>query len=205
MFSIPMRENETGRLNSTEGTREKWLQRAAFHLMHLLTPCEPVEVRVSVGLPSVRATSTKNRAVGQCWPPAKTKDGVSQIFISPVLEESVEVLAVLLHELIHALTPGEGHTGKFKVMARQVGLEGKMTSTYPSPTLRARLQVIAQEIGEYPHARLLVEGREKQTTRMHKVMCRGCGYTVRVSRQWIEHSLPYHMECERFFERVEEA
>ena len=59
----------------------------------------------------------------------------TEILISPVLggktiDESIEVLAVLTHELVHAyLGAGFGHGREFKKIATSVGLTGRMTTT----------------------------------------------------------------------------
>jgi len=45
-------------------------------------------------------------------------------------------------------------------------------------------------IGEYPHGAISYSNRRKQTTRMIKVVCPACDYTVRVSQKWIEVGLP---------------
>jgi hypothetical protein len=40
------------------------------------------------------------------------------------------------------------------------------------------------------HARLDLSGRRKQSTRMLKLECTNCGYTVRTTQKWIEVGLP---------------
>ncbi len=110
--------------------REAWLEQAASFLrgymeQHgLLLDKLP---RVSTGFPSRGGLS---RVIGQCFSPKACADGKAQIFISPRIADSVEVLGILLHELIHAaIGCEERHGKKFSQAARKVGLVGKPTAT----------------------------------------------------------------------------
>src|SRR4051812_9638082 len=96
--------------------REVWLHNAVEQVGALLKDRASVDVpavRVSNGWPSKGGTSTKKRVIGQCWKSEATADGVPQIFISPTLDDGLDVLAVLVHELIHAIHPEAKHQGKF--------------------------------------------------------------------------------------------
>ena len=82
--------------------REQWLQDAVEHLAPVFkqrTGLGLPDVHESVGWPSTRGLSAKRRTVGQCWP---TQEHGAQIFISPLLDDAFDVLAVLVHELVHA-------------------------------------------------------------------------------------------------------
>jgi hypothetical protein len=176
-------------------TREDWLE----HAIKLLTPLFAQRgypgvprVRVACGWPSSRGTSAKKRTVGQCWAPEAATDGVSQIFISPYLDDIAGpqgVLATLVHEVIHAVVGLEAKHGKvFRKCAEAVGLEGKMTATNANEMLCKQQVEWAAKLGEYPHAKLdlLKSPVKKQTTRMHKAECDECGYTVRLSQKWLD-------------------
>ncbi|GHP00832.1 hypothetical protein KSF_108790 [Reticulibacter mediterranei] len=135
--------------------REAWLHEAATHFIAYLDSlgisCPPV--RVSCGFPS------EARAIGQCFDGVVCADGIPQIFISPVLGESIEVLSTLLHELLHAAIGCEcGHGRLFSQAARTVGLVGKPTATTAGEALRQRLEAYVQRNGPYPHAALLQGG-----------------------------------------------
>src|SRR5690606_38637603 len=99
-------------------------------------------VKVSVGWPG--GPGRKNCVIGQCWAPAAAADGVSHVFISPVLDDAVRVLDVLAHELVHAINFAEGdncgHRGRFAKIAKGIGLTGKMTATVAGEELAERLQ-----------------------------------------------------------------
>jgi hypothetical protein len=170
--------------------RETWLENAVAELTTALLPDLP-PVRVAAGWPSRGGTSLKKRVLGECWNPSVAEDGVSQIFLNPMLSDPVEILGVLVHELIHALHPDEGHKGKFVATAREVGLTGPWTSTSVGEELAPMLKSIAEVLGEYPHSKLTPALQRKvQTTRQLKVTCENCGCVVRMTRKWIDAGLP---------------
>jgi hypothetical protein len=173
-------------------TREEWLVAAIDALRPLFAEIDETvpAVRVSVGWPGGRGP--KSAVIGQCWRSDHAADGVSQVFISPVLDDAPTVLAVLTHELIHALDDCQhGHRGRFVKVARRIGLEGPATATHAGDALALRLLGIAASLGPYPHAALSAEvegadGPRKQGTRMLKVECiEGSGYKVRITRTWL--------------------
>jgi hypothetical protein len=101
----------------TRNTREDWLQQATELLRPLFVRVSspiPDHVHVSVGFPSVRALSAKKRAIGECWHTEASADGLHHVFISPVVHEPIQVLAVLAHELVHAAVGTKaGHRAPF--------------------------------------------------------------------------------------------
>jgi hypothetical protein len=175
-------------------TRELWLLIAVEKLKPLFSDngYKLPEVRVSCGWPSTGGTSRKKRTIGQCWTTEAAKDGITQIFISPYLEDIAGeqgVLATLVHELVHAVVGVKNkHNKIFGKAARAVGLEGKLTATSASESLCQTLYAIAKDIGDYPHAQLdaLLSPTKKQTTRMLKAECIQCGYTVRLAKKWLD-------------------
>lgn len=172
-------------------TREQWLMDAiaALRPMFQEKGIEIPEVRVSVGWPGGRGS--KSDTIGQCWNTECSADKKPQIFISPVVSEPLQALATLAHEMIHAADDcTNGHRGPFGKWARAIGLEGKLTATYAGPELESRLISLQDELGNYPHSALKKSAPKKQTTRMIKVMCPSCDYTVRTTAKWIEVGLP---------------
>jgi hypothetical protein len=172
-------------------TREAWLLALVNELRPLFARRKaaiPRRVRVSVGWPSRKATSRTGRRIGECWAAEASTDGTPHVFVSPTLASGLEVAGVLVHELIHAhCGAGEGHGRTFGRIARRLGLEGKLTATVPGPELRADLQALIAGLGPYPHAALNPgHGAERrQSTRMVKLMCASCGYSVRTTRKWL--------------------
>jgi formylmethanofuran dehydrogenase subunit E len=98
----------------------------------------------------------------------------------------VRVLDVLLHELIHAIMPGQGHRRGFSQLAAKMGLVKPWTATTAGPELHARLTKMAKRLGEFEHSPVSDATRKKQTTRMLKVECPKCGYLVRTTRKMLD-------------------
>lgn len=177
------------------GNREAWLEEAVWEASTLLYERAGIEVprvRVAVGWPSKRGTSLKKRTVGECWKPEVAEDGISQIFISPVMDAPVQVLGTLIHELIHAWDECEhGHRGPFVRAAKAVGLTGPWTATSVGEDLQPVLESIAEQLGPYPHSKLTPQVQRKvQTTRQLKIECPDCGCIARMTQKWINVGLP---------------
>jgi hypothetical protein len=176
----------------TYATRDDWLAAATENLFRsefqaLGFPL-PAELRASVGFPSRGAASTRNQTLGQCWDGKHISDGITQVYISPVLIDPVKVLETLGHELVHAAVGSEcGHKGNFRKCAKALGLEGKMTATHAGERLAERLQTLADKLGPFPHAQIDLSASKTQGTRMLKVECDGCAYAVRMTRKMVTH------------------
>ena len=168
----------------------------------------PELVRLSCSWIKGRKTE---RAVGVCFPQTLSAGGVNEIFITPTVAESHEVLAILVHELIHAMDNNKSrHRGFFKAVSEAVGLEGRRTATTAGDELGAVLSGIVSELGDYPHAEVSLhkrlsdpkedpkgggsggsdgedvpsDGGKKQKNRQLKVACT-CGCIGRFSAKWI--------------------
>jgi hypothetical protein len=147
----------------------------------------PDKIRLTCGFPSVRAFSAKKQCLGQCWADANSADGHCEMMISPVLDDPMRVAGVLAHELVHATVGTQhGHKGPFAKLARAIGLEGKMTATTEGEAFKQALKPILEAVGPYPHAELSKKARTKQGTRLLKLQCSTCAYTVRITRKWLD-------------------
>jgi len=171
-----------------ETNREQWLMDAIEIFRPWFKDVEkplPEIVRVSVGWPKGKRKAT----IGVCHSSNSAEDKVPQIFISPAIADSIQVLATLLHELIHAADDCQsGHGKEFGRVARGLGLTGKMTATVPGDDLSARLSDVLGKLGPFPHA-VLTPASKPQTTRMLKAWCE-CGYTIRLTKKWADLGLP---------------
>jgi hypothetical protein len=173
-------------------TREAWLTALARAFRPVLAGRGlkvPETFRVSCGWPSKSALSGKggSRTIGQCFNPCCSADGVTELFISPVLADPMRVADVLAHEMIHAALPNAKHGPAFAKAALSLGLAGKPTATVAGPDFLAWATPLVETLGTYPHATLDVTRQVKpQTTRMLKVACGDCGYTVRTTRKWLD-------------------
>lgn len=169
-------------------TREAWLLAARVSLeARVFCPAgyEIPATRIGVGWP----IGNKKRIQGQCHSNKNSADKTYEIFISPKLDDIQTVLAVLAHELAHAVVGTEAaHKKPFIDVARAIGLVGpKWTMTTAGEYLADTLKNISVGLGNYPHAILnLGEKEKKQSTRLLKVACPECGYVVRVTRKWLD-------------------
>jgi len=143
----------------------------------------PEKIRMTCGFPKGRG-----KAIGQCWSDANSADGNFELFVSPVIAETVEALAILTHELAHAAVGvAAGHKGPFVKCARAMLLEGKPTATVAGAAFKQLVAPFVREFGDYPHAVLSANvNAKKQTTRLQKCECTDCGYTVRVTAKWLD-------------------
>lgn len=166
--------------------RETWLGLVAQRMTPWFNDLPPL--RFAIGFPS---TGKKGRRIGEIWDGANSDDGHFEVLIRPDLDDPVEVAAVLAHELVHAAVGlRAGHGRPFRKVALSIGLEGKMTATVPGDAFKRSVKPILEEVGPLPHARLSFgcqsSGPKKQGTRLVKVACPECGYTVRVTRKWLD-------------------
>lgn len=181
---------------SFKRTREEYLGLVVNRLSPLFDQAGaslPPDIQVSVGFPSSAARTRRKRSLGERWSPEKSAAKRHEIFISPVLGNPVEALAVLVHELVHAAVGvKDGHRGRFPKVAKKLGLLPPMRSTTAGPALKTCLNALIADLGHYPHAALDVTKPERkpQATRLLKVYCPGCGYVARIAQSWIEQGLP---------------
>ncbi|AWY07311.1 protease [Streptomyces phage Henoccus] len=177
-------------------TREAWLMTAIenFRPMFLEAVGEelPEKIRVSTGW----TKRARKGSIGWTWISGAAEDKINNVFISPEISDSVEVLSVLLHELIHVWDDCEhGHTGAFKQAWAALGFTGKATCSTPGEELKDSLEAMTILMGDYPHAKMLTGADggkgtmpKKQGTRMLKIICEASGgdYKVRMTRTNIE-------------------
>ena len=147
---------------NTAPTREAWLSEAMDRLVDVIEMAGVTVPRsklaASCGIPQ-----GKSSYIGQCWSESATEDGTAHLFVCPTvggetIEQKVQLLGILLHEMIHA-TVGvvHKHQGEFRRVARAVGLKGKLTATTVAEgsDLHVELTLHAKKLGDYPHSRML--------------------------------------------------
>lgn len=166
--------------------RETWLNRG----MHLLRPAFKAagiplhnEIRISVGFP----LGGFEKIDAQCFKRDVSSDRHNEIFISPLVDDAAEALGCLAHELIHAQDNGSsGHDRTFAARATTLGLEGKPTQCGSGTAFKRRYADMLRTLGPYPHKSLRPTKIKRQGTRLVKVACPECEYTVRVTRKWLD-------------------
>lgn len=180
-------------------TRESWMVGAMPSLMRLMDEHGAPALQqplVSIGIPANGGRARKRTVTGECWSEKATDRGVCSIFVSPIVNDPVHVLGVLLHNLIHAAVGTEaGHGLAFQEVASGVGLTPPKGTPWeeadrPNPETKAgaallsTLKQIAKDLGKFPHSRLTVKrdpSVRKQTTRLLKYECSKCGLIARIS------------------------
>ena len=176
-------------MTSNHTTRDQWLEAAVKELnQKVFAPAgvETLDAAWNISCSWPGGGSARKR-IGECWPSAYSSKDIREMFISPTLSDELEVLAVVAHEMIHAIDNCEnGHKGPFRRMALAIGLTGKMTATVAGSDLLITLKKIFNTLGDYPHAAMNLADRKKQTTRMIKLECVDCGFIARASRSAIE-------------------
>lgn len=168
--------------------REEWLTQIGESIIDdIITPyvdqfelgLDTPPVRYSVGF---SPQSRGGKVIGVCFPRSKSADRHNEIFVSPIVMDSLLVAGTLVHELIHAyLDNQDGHKGRFAKLARACGLEGKLTATYASNELNERLQAYIDVLGPIPAQSLDYASVKKQSSRQLKVECSACGFLFRAS------------------------
>ena len=175
-------------------TREAWLTHFANKYLWPRIEASggrrPERYRVSVGFPK-RHRGVKGHSIGQCWSQEVSADQTCEIFISPELD-AVEAVAVLCHEGCHAAVGVlHGHRAPFRKLALAIGLSGPMRATVPTPEFEATIKAWIAAEPAYPHAPLTAAtSPTKPGSRLLKARCEACGYTVRVTRQWLKIASP---------------
>ena len=131
--------------------------------------------------------SKKFNAIGQHLPTEWNKDSNHELLISPVLEDEITVVGVLIHEMVHAIqrhlygNDVQPHGKEFRTIALAVGLQGKMTATTESPELKIKIEKWIKEVGKYPHSKVNFDDRKKQSTRNLLLWCPDCNWSLRTS------------------------
>jgi hypothetical protein len=148
--------------------------------------------RLTCSWPAKRAVSMKGRRIGECHAPTMSKDGTTEIYISPLVHEPLEVSGVVCHELIHAAVGVEAqHKGKFVAACKNLGLtKNKPTSAMPGDRLNDQLKKIIEKLGPYPHAGVELVAREvkRSSSGGIKLVCDACGCNFRLSPKWLGES-----------------
>lgn len=173
--------------------------------------------RVAIGWPSAGKDAP---VTGECWDKRVSGDAHFEIFLNPGRDDAMAVACTFAHELVHASVGLEhGHKGDFATAALALGFKRPLTTAQQPETLKVWLAPLLAQVGPIPHAAITysrggpvrVKGTAagivpdepanddapvntrppKQSTRLMKCECRECGYTVRVTRKWLEVGPPH--------------
>ena len=180
--------------------REAWLTEIARQMEPFFRGWQLGPYRVTCGWPSHNGLGKKKRVVGQCFAGSNSESGHHELFISPLLDNPLEVAGTLAHEMAHVAAGVEaGHTGTFVKVCKGVGLtKGKPVVAMPNNLLEDQISKLLGKIGPYPHAKLkgvLKEAKPRKNTRV-KILCPSCTFTCHTStKQWASISAPLTCGC----------
>ena len=170
-------------------TREQWLHQAVKAVTPIFSEKGYVvpKVNVSCGFPS----TGKDRHIGQCWSSESSEGEINEIFVSPKLDDPVEVLDTLIHELVHAVDNCKNsHGTEFKKIALSVGLQGKMRQASAGEKLKERLKEISSKLSPYPHKKLKLQVKIRNSKPRPKAVCQECGYEINILKKWLHYGPP---------------
>lgn len=191
---------------ATHSTREAWLTTALWSFIdqHFIAAGfeVPSNIRVSCSFPSTRALAPKRTRLGECWAKSESTDGTFEILVSPILDDPIRVLGVLLHEVVHTTVGLDvRHQGPFVKCAAAIGLIPPWVAAVESEDLKVEIASWLKSLGVYPHARLnptflMNHIGPKQTTRMRPLECDKCGCKIRTTWKWMKlHGFVWPCPC----------
>jgi len=146
---------------------------------------------------SLLAAGMKNgRYAGHVQYPQSTKNKKHEIRIGVQMggtkkADSVTVASIIMHEVLHTMTVGDGHRGMFPIIGKAAGLTGKPTAmnAYEGTPLFDRLNAeVVSVLGKYPHksVKLTPRGQRNIGSRSIKAQCPECECIIRLTRVWLE-------------------
>ena len=177
----------------SQQTREEWLNQAskwarvfiettAFrHGIEIEWPEGDFDLAVA----EIEGKGLKN-AIGVCRQ-SYASEGRARIRICPSMDDEVYIVHVLIHEMVHACTEGDGHRGRFPRLMKALGSAGNPTATIAGPeqseTIMAEVLPYLRPYGEIhiPY-KVLKRGERGKGSRLKKIECECCGIIMRASR-----------------------
>lgn len=177
--------------------REQWLTELAKGIEPIFKGFRLAKYRLTCGWPCKQALSRRNRRIGECHGSQSSKDGTHEIFISPSIDDQLEVAGTVAHEMVHVVAGIEAqHKGKFLSVARHIGLtKGKPTSAMPGERLNDQIKKILEPLGAYPHSALVPVGKTKTSNPSSVRLECECGCRVTISRKMLEEYGPPTCAC----------
>ena len=136
------------------------------------------------------APTNVRRCVGLCRH-SHGHENKARLQICPSLECPIQVSHVLLHEMVHAYTEGDGHRGRFREIMKFLDSDGPMTATTAGESQADWLTIILQYFPEWSevHKAFLVTPRGKRGKGSRMIKCGPCPYcecVFRLSKKWLD-------------------
>jgi len=166
--------------------REQWLDEAKeLLLLDVIAPIHTPRPSLKIRMAIVNLSSSREVTAleGRCLPSSASAEGINEIYIAAHLTDSLRILSVLLHEIIHAIDDNKSHhRGAFKTIAKACGLITPFTCATPSTWLNDKLQSYVDLLGPCPHARVDLSHIKRQKNRAPKVWCTSCSFFFNTSK-----------------------
>lgn len=162
--------------------REGWLTELASMVKPLFRWVKLPPHRLTCGWPSISGLSSKRRRVGECHGPRSSKGGVFELFVSPVLDDGLEVAGTVCHELAHVGAGIEaGHGKLFRRVCAVVGLtKGSPAQVMPGDALNETLRKLINKLGPYPHQAIVARVKPARMSQSVTFEC-VCGFSCTAS------------------------
>lgn len=130
----------------------------------------PTDVKVTCGWPG---GGSPRKRIGECWPRSRSAAKVNEMFISPWIADTAQVLDVLGHEILHAVDDCQsGHGAQFTKLSKQVGYSGGKHSAASTDEAKALLASIEAKLGKYPHFKVEPSQKKRNASHgLHKFEC----------------------------------
>jgi hypothetical protein len=188
--------------------REGWLTIVGRKLEEVFTEYKFPPYRVTCGWPSHGAIGKKT-IVGQCFDVQCSKDGVHEIFISPLLDKPLEVAGTLGHEMAHCIAGIKAaHGKKFIAICNELGLtKGKPFTIMPGKKLEEKIQKIVDAVGAYPHSALTPVAKQiVRAPSIQKLVCNTCSGSATIPMKQFVAGRPVTCFCgQKMFPKSEQA
>lgn len=146
--------------------------------------------------PKIRATVSPmpNSRLGECHPSQNSMDQTFELAVSAKLDNPVTVIQVATHEYCHALAGTEAkHGPQFQLFAKRAGLQAPFTTLNTTPLLDEKAEELADLLGPYPHAELVMPAKEKGRNN-NKLVCNTCDFKSNLSAKWAS-QINHGFEC----------
>ena len=165
--------------------REAWLTEMGHCILPLFRGWDMGRFRVTCGWPS-RGGTGRRLILGQCFGAESSKAGFHEIFVSPLIDGSLEAAGTVCHEMAHVAAGVEAQHGpRFMKVCRGVGLtDGKPSTAMPGDALNAVLRRHVLALGEYPHDAIVPRMKLVKPSADVRLGCPGCGCLVVMSGRW---------------------
>lgn len=174
----------------SDANRESWLTEISLQVRPLFKGFRMPVYRLTCGWPSRNAVGGGSIRLGECHGPKDDKTGIYDIFVSPLLDDSLEVAGTVMHEMAHVVAGiPAGHKGLFVTLCKHVGLtKGKPTVAMPGVLLNEKLQRIIEIQGKYPHTKIQLVAKQVKPSSNIALVCTECGCKFSIASKWIEQS-----------------